>query len=197
MEKIIMEASIRNKEEKLLEVRAESLVPCVVYWHKQEPISLKIDNSLLLRTFRKTGMNHVINLSIEGKEIEVLFHEIQREPVSGEFQHIDFLAIVKGEKVHTKIPLSFVWNSKAASEWAMIEETIKELDVKAEAKDLVDTIEVDLSKLEETGQHISVSDITAPKGITIENNQNDVIVSAVKLRAIKEDSDESNEESAE
>lgn len=190
-----MEASVRNKEEKLLEVRAESLVPCVVYGHKQEPISLKIDNSLLLRTFRTAGMNHVVTLVIEGKEIEVLFHEIQREPVSGEFQHIDFLAFVKGEKVHAKIPLTFVWNSKAASEGAMIEETIKELDVKAEAKDLVDTIEIDLSKLEEAGQHISVSDVTAPKGITIENNENDVIVSAVKLRAIKEEADETTEES--
>ncbi|MFC1797899.1 50S ribosomal protein L25 [Patescibacteria group bacterium] len=108
MENLDLNAQIRTTEEKLSEVRASKMVPAVVYGKHQEPIMLKMDNSEFLRTFRKSGESSIINLKAGKTELEVLVHEIQREPVSGEFLHIDFLALTRGEKVHTKIAFSFV-----------------------------------------------------------------------------------------
>jgi len=108
MENINLNADIRTTEEKLSEVRTSKMVPAIVYGKHQESILIKMGNSDFLRTFRKAGESHIINLKIEKKEVEVLIHEIQREPVSGDFLHVDFYAITRGETVNTKITLNFI-----------------------------------------------------------------------------------------
>jgi large subunit ribosomal protein L25 len=116
MENLNLNAEIRTTEEKLSEVRASKMVPAVVYGKHQEPIMLKMDNSDFLRTFRKAGESHIINLKAGKTELEVLVHAIQKEPISGEFLHIDFLALTRGEKVTTKIALNFIGESQAVKE---------------------------------------------------------------------------------
>jgi ribosomal L25p family protein len=54
------------------------------------------------------GVSHIISLDVDGKKMDVLVHEFQKNPVTGDFLHIDFYAITKGEKVTTSIPLSFI-----------------------------------------------------------------------------------------
>lgn len=159
MENLHLNAEIRTTEEKLSEVRASKMVPAVVYGKHQEPIMLKMNNSDFLRTFRKAGESHIINLKAGETELEVLVHAIQREPVSGDFLHIDFLALTRGEKVTTKIALSFVWDSAAVKEWAILDEHIKEIEVKVLPKNLVDFIEVDLTILKEMGDSIKISEL--------------------------------------
>jgi large subunit ribosomal protein L25 len=95
MENLNLNAVIRTTEEKLSELRTTKMVPAVVYGKHQEPILIKIDNSDFLRTFRKSGESHIINLNVSGSELEVLVHEVQKEPVSGDFLHIDFYAVTK------------------------------------------------------------------------------------------------------
>lgn len=180
MENLNLNAQIRNTEEKISEVRAAKMIPAVVYWKHQEPIAIQIDNSEFIKLFRVSGESHIINLNIGKKSIEVLVHDIQREPVNGEFQHIDFFAITKGEKVHTKIHLSFVGNSKAVKEGAILEEHIKELDVKVLPKDLVDCFEVDLSKLAEMGDVIRISDLGISSKFELHAHADDIVVSASK-----------------
>lgn len=180
MENLNLNAQIRNTEEKNKEIRAAKMIPAVVYWKKQEPIAIKIDYSEFLKLFRISWESHIINIKIEKKSIEVLVHDIQREPVNWDFQHIDFIAITKGEKVHTKIHLSFVGNSKAVKEGAILEEHIKELDVKVLPKDLVDSFEVDLSKLVEIGDVIRISDLAISDKFEIHANDDDIVVSANK-----------------
>jgi len=180
MENLNLNAQIRNTEEKISEVRAAKMIPAVVYWKKQEPIAIKIDNSEFIKLFRVSWESHIINLNIGKKSIEVLVHDYQKEPVKGDFLHIDFFAITKGEKVHTKIHLSFTGTSKAAKEWAIIEEHLKEIDVKVLPKDLVDSFNVDLSKLEEIGNVIRVSDLGISSKFEIITNADDIVAIASK-----------------
>ena len=180
MENLNLNAQARNTEEKLKDIRAEKMIPAVVYWKKQEPIAIKIDNSEFIKLFRVSWESHIINLNIGKKTIEVLVHDFQKEPVKGDFLHIDFFAITKGEKVHTKIHLSFVGSSKAVKEWAILEEHLKEIDVKVLPKDLVDSFEVDLSKLENIGDVIRVSDLKISSKFDVLTNSDDIVALASK-----------------
>ncbi|MDP2090817.1 MAG: 50S ribosomal protein L25 [Candidatus Gracilibacteria bacterium] len=184
MENLNLNAEIRTTEEKLSEVRTSKMVPAVVYGRHQEPILIKVDNSDFLRTFRKSGESHIINLSVDGKNIEVLVHEVQKEPVSGGFLHIDFFAITKGEKVHTKIHLQLVGVSQAVKEGAVIEQHIKDIEVKILPSDLVDAIEVDITALNEIGDHIKISDLKINSNIEVLTSDA-IIVSASKPAKIE------------
>ena len=190
MENLDLNAQIRTTEEKLSEVRASKMVPAVVYGKHQEPILLKLDYSEFLKTFRKSGESHIINLKVGKTSLEVLVHEVQHEPISWDFLHIDLFAITKGEKVHTKIALKFTWESKAVKEWAILDEHIKEIEVKVLPKNLVDNIEVDLSSLKEMGDSIKISELNIDTSKFEVLTNDTVVVSATKPAKVEEVSNE-------
>lgn len=196
MKELVLNAQKRSKEEKLSEIRAAKMVPWVVYGKNKESISLKIDNSDLIKTYRLAGESHIITLDVENEKIEVLVHDSQKDPVTWDFLHIDFYAVTRWEKLSTKVALHFVWDSQAAKDGALIEEHIKEIEIKTLPKDLVDFFEVNLSKLEKAGDIIRISDLGIDSDkYEIMNNADDVVVIASEPK-VKEETvtDENTEE---
>jgi len=189
-----IEAQIRAKDEDCKHLRKARKLPAIVYGKNQEPISLTLDSSEFLKLFRKTGESNIINLKVGKKEIEVLVHDFQKEPVSGEFIHIDFFALTRGEKLTTKVHLNFIWESKAVKEGAILEELQKEIEISVLPKDLVDFIDVDLSVLKNAEDNIKVSDIIVPETITILTPANEVVVLAGKPKVHVEKNEETTEE---
>lgn len=188
MKDLVLNAQKRNSEEKLSEIRASKMVPAVVYGKNKESISIKVDNSDLIKTYRVSGESHIIALNIDGTTVEVLVHDFQKNPVTGDFLHVDFYAITRGEKLTTKIHLTFVGNSKAAADGAIIDEVIKEIEVRTLPKDLVDSFEVDLSELKSAWDLIRVSDLKIDsKKYEILNNADDVVVMAIEPQKVEEE----------
>lgn len=189
MENVVLNADVRAKDEKVSYLRTQKMVPCVVYGKNQEPISMKIDNSSLLRAYRNAGESTIINLKVGKKDLEVLVHAVQREPVTGDFLHMDFYAVTRGEKVHTKIVLNFVGTAPAAKEGAIIDEITKELDVKCLPRNLVEHFDVDLSLLKEVGDAIRLSDLGLDsEKYEIHEGEDTVIVTAAKPKVVEEES---------
>ncbi|MCP4523903.1 MAG: 50S ribosomal protein L25 [Candidatus Gracilibacteria bacterium] len=193
MEKLNLAAEVRSTSEKLSEVRSAKKVPAVVYGHNIDNVTISVNNSDFLRTFRQSGESHIITLDIDGKKVDVLVHDLQREPVSGDFLHIDFFAITKGESLQTKIHLNFIGTSSAVKEGAILEEHLKELEVKCLPADLCDGFDVDLSLLENMGDMIRVSDLKISDKYTVVTNSNDLIASAAKPKKAEEVSNEAPE----
>ena len=159
MEKLALNSAIRDLAAKPSDIRAKKLVPAVVYGHNVAPIHITVGNSDFLRLFRKAGMSHIIELSVDGKKHNVLAHEVQKHPVTGDFLHIDFFAVNAKEKIHVAIPVKLVGKSQAQNEGALIESNLHEIDVKALAADLVDEIEVSIEGLVKVGDVVHVSDV--------------------------------------
>lgn len=190
MEKLILNAETRSTEGKISEVRAAKMIPAVVYGKSQEPISIKINYSEFLKLFRVSGESHIINLKVGKKSIDVLVHDLQRHPVSGDFRHIDFFAITKGQAVTTHIHFNFIGESAAVKEGAILDEHLKEIEVKCLPTDLVDSFDVDLSKLVEMGDHIKVSDLALGDKFEVLTNADGVVVSATIPKKVEEVSNE-------
>lgn len=183
MEKVVLKSQKREAGENVKELRASKVVPAVVYGHKQEAVIIKMGNSDVLRAYRSAWENHIISLEIDGKKLDVLFHEVQKAPVSGDIIHVDFYAITAWEKVHTHIPLIFIGVSKAKTEeGALIEEVLKQIEVKCLPTDLVDNFEVDLSKLEKTWDNIKISDLHLPAKFEVLSSVDEVVAIAAKAK---------------
>lgn len=101
-------AEVRVKGGKLSQLRHQRQVPGVIYGKKQDPISVTLDASDLLRLYRNAGKSNIVDISVGKKNIEALIHQIQFDPVLGDISHIDFYAIVRGEALHTEIALNFI-----------------------------------------------------------------------------------------
>jgi large subunit ribosomal protein L25 len=92
MEKLVLNAELRSTEEKLSEVRAEKMVPAVVYGKEVAATVIKLNYSEFLKTFRKSGQENAIELTVDGKTLNVIVKEVQKNPVTGDFLHVDFIA---------------------------------------------------------------------------------------------------------
>ena len=159
MEKLALTSVLRDLAVKPSDIRAKKLVPAVVYGHGLAPVHVTVDNSDFLRLFRKSGMSHIVELTVDGKKHNVLVHEVQKHPVTGAFLHIDFFVINMKEKVHVSVPVTLVGKSAAQTEGALIELSLHQIEVKALANDLVDSIEVSIESLVKVGDVVHVSDI--------------------------------------
>lgn len=197
MEKLILNAEIRNTEGKLSELRNAKMIPAVVYGKNQEPITIKMNYSEFLKLYRISGESHIINLVIGKQDIEVLVHEVQNHPVSGDHLHVDFYAITRGEAVHTHIHLNFTGESEAVKEGAILDEHLKEIEVKCLPRHLVDAFDVDLTVLKEMGDHVKVSELNLGENYEILTNADDVVVSATKPKVVVETTEEVTEAPAE
>ncbi len=142
------------------DTRQSGRVPGVVYGKGTDPVSISLGASDILRTYRKAGQSSIIELDIEGTTVQALIHEVNLHPVRDEIWHVDFLAIQKGQKVIVKIPLTFVGESPAVKTLGGIFTVEhREVEIRCLPKDILHDIEIDISKLAEIHDHVSIADL--------------------------------------
>ncbi len=161
MEKLVLHTEPRDLGIKLSHLRSSKRIPAVSYGHAMTSQNLSVDYSEFLKIYRKAGGTHLVELMIDGAKKNVLIHEVQKDPVSGNFLHIDFFAVSMKEHITVDIPLVLVGKSQAAVEGAEIEQNLHAINVRVLPSDLIDSIEVDITPLEKTGDIIHVESLVA------------------------------------
>lgn len=188
MEKFTIESELRDVSGKLSLLRADKKMPAVVYGHKFVPQAVTIGYSEFLKVFRKSGKIHIITLTLDEKKHDTLIHDIQKDPVTGDFLHADFFVVSATEKIHVQIPLALTGESLAQKQGGVIEQNMHAVEVKCLAKDLVDAFEVDLSRLAEIGDVIHIQDIGIDtKKFDILSSLEGAVVSVHALKKVEEE----------
>ncbi len=182
-----LSAKIRDPKASLVTLRAEGLMPAVYYGKKTESTPISISQKEFTKLFEQAGESTVISMNADGTEVEVLIHEVDHDPVTGELRHADFYAFEKGHKLTVQVPIEFEGVSAAAKAGAQIVKVMHEVEVEALPKDLPHAVVVDLSRLEKVGDHVTVADVSLPAGVSIIASPEDVIVSASQPHEEKEE----------
>ncbi len=149
--------------------RESGLIPMIYYGEGQENIQFAADYQEFKRVYDQGGRSTIINFITEDKkEYPVLVHEVQYNPVTDEFLHIDVKAVDMNKPIQTEVTLTFVGISPAVkNDGGVLMHNREKVDMECLPKDLVHDIEVDISSLVDFNTRISVGDIKVPEGITI------------------------------
>jgi large subunit ribosomal protein L25 len=115
-------------------------------------------------------------LSGVGEEIEVLIHDVAFNPEKGGVEHVDFYAIEKGKEITVKVPLEFEGESPALKLGGSLTKVLHEIEVTCKPSDLPQHIVVDVTVLADLNAQIHVKDLVVPKGLTIHNSPEEVVV---------------------
>lgn len=164
------------------ELRAAGQMPAVVYGPKQESTPITLNQKEFEKAFKSAGESTVIALKVDGEQMNVLVHDVDRDPVTSVARHADFYAVVKGQKVEVKISLEFVGESPAVKAGANLVKTLYEIEVKAEATNLPHGLTVDVSVLTEVGSQILAQDIALPAGVELVTNPEEVVAIAAEAK---------------
>lgn len=169
MTKINLKSKIRDViGRKVGKLREEGLVPAVMYGHKIKPQNLWVNYLDFKRVYDEAGENTIIELDLGESKKNVIVHDIQLDPLSQKFSHIDFFQVRMDEEIETEIPVEFVGQSPAITELGGI--LIKSLDViavKCLPNDLPSEFKADISKIKTFDDHITVADLAVSDKVKI------------------------------
>jgi len=171
--------SLGKKEAKLL--RSQELVPSVLYG-AGEPVHFSVPFSELRQLVYTPGV-FLIDLDIEGTVYPAIMQDIQWHAVEEQALHVDFLKIEENKKIKINLPIKIVGLAKGIKAGGKLKSNLRRLKVKALAKDLPDSIDVNVTNLG-IGQSIKVGDISL-KDIEILDKKSNVVVAVTVTRAAK------------
>lgn len=185
---LIINAKKRDSKVKLENLRKEGEIPAVFYGAGQETTSISVPVVLFKKVWRDAGESSAIAISVDGKNVDVLIHDVQVDPVTSEPIHIDFLAIDMTKKIKVNVALEFVGVSLAVkSGVGNLVKVLHEIEIEALPKDLPHNLEVDISKLATLSDSVLVSDVVLPSGVVAITPATDVIASVVAQVEEKEE----------
>ncbi|MCA1983070.1 50S ribosomal protein L25/general stress protein Ctc [Nocardioides nematodiphilus] len=152
--------------------RAAGRIPAVIYGHGNDPIHVSLPGHETMMALRHHGLNALLELSIDGKVQLALTKAVQVDNLRRQIEHIDFVAVVAGEKVTVDIPV-VTTGEAAAGTIVTLEHTT--LTVEAEAIHVPESLEVSIEGLE-AGENVTAGAITLPEGTTLAADADSVIV---------------------
>jgi large subunit ribosomal protein L25 len=185
---IALKAEIREITGKKVEkLREGNLIPAVLYGHGIKPQNISVDYLDFDRVFGKAGESSLIELELGSRKSNVLVHDIQTDPISGKFSHVDFFQVNMKEEVETEIPLEFIGESPAVKELGgVLVKSLDEIKVKCLPADLPEKFEVDISKLATFDDAIAVKDLKVFEKVEILVEPEAVIASVQEPRSQEE-----------
>jgi len=144
-------------------VRRDNKIPAVIYGHGNDPIHVTLPGHDTTMALKHLGGNALLELDIEGNEQLVLSKAVQVDPIRRAIEHIDFVAVRRGEKVTVDVPVQLVGD--AARETLVVTDSAT-IQVEAEATHIPEQIEVSIEGAE-AGTQIHASDLVLPQGTTL------------------------------
>ena len=86
-------------------LRREGRVPAVIYGEKKEPVSVHVEEKLLVKMMSNGHfMNSVVMVEVGGKPNRTLPKDVQFHPVTSRPIHVDFVRIGEHAQVHVNVP---------------------------------------------------------------------------------------------
>ncbi|MCP5530507.1 MAG: 50S ribosomal protein L25 [Opitutaceae bacterium] len=164
-------------------LRKANCIPAILYGKHTKPEGLAVDTPEFTRLLKAVaGRAVLVELNIEGRNEKALsfLQEIQRDPITDRFLHVDFQEVKADEKIEIDVPVRSKGESVGVkSQNGVLEILAHELRVRCLPKDLPAIIEVDVTELE-VGEVIKVSELPVIAGVEFLDHKGHPVISCVE-----------------
>ena len=174
-------------------IRRADKVPAVVYGHGNDPIHLTLPGHETMMALKHGGANALLELDIDGSTQLALTKQVQIDPIRRTLEHVDFVAVRKGEKVTVDVGVHL--SGEAAPETLVVTENTT-VSLEAEATNIPEWIEVSIEGAE-IGTQILAAQLTLPAGSILLTDPETLIVNITNAPTAEEVEAELEEAEAE
>ena len=144
-------------------IRRDNKVPAVIYGHGNDPIHVTLPGHATMMALKHGGSNALLELDIDGTSQLALTKQVQIDPIRRALEHIDFVAVRKGEKVTVDVSINVVGDAGPDTLVVVENQTVQ---VEAEATTIPESIDVSIEGLP-AGTQILASELDLPAGTTL------------------------------
>lgn len=164
-----------NKVKKL---RDNNLLPGIIYSRGQETIAVEVNTTEFNKIFKEAGSSSIINLDLEGRMIPVIAKTVQRNPMSGEIQHIDFQRLKMDEKIKINIPIVLLNRDNIKLQPSILLQLLDQIEIECLPSYIPKTADIDVEDMDfTTPKFVKDVDIASMEGITILTNLDETVCS--------------------
>jgi len=204
LEQIDLKAQVRKTIGKgpARTLRREGRIPAVLYGPKTDSMMLSIDFKEFDQIVKKANIGSVLlNLQIQNGQTltrSAMIRELQTNPVTGAFLHVDFYEIDMQRKIKVSVPVVTRGKSAGVEEGGLVQIVRRELEVFCLPTAIPEAIEVDISDLT-IGDSIHVQEIPLPGDIELPADVDFTVITVLAPKVeevIEEEELEEGEEAA-
>ena len=163
-------------------IRRADKVPGVVYGHGNEPLHIALPGHDVMMALKHGGANALLEIEVDGTTHLGLTKQIQIDPITRFLEHVDFVAVKKGEKVTVNVPIHLI--GEAAPETLVVTEN-SVVSLEAEATHIPEFIEVDIEGAE-VGTQVLASQLVLPEGSLLLTDDETLIVNVTQQMSEEE-----------
>ena len=150
--------SKRDGTMKIKKLRREGFVPGNIYGKNlEQSINIQIVGKSLSGRKSDLAIGSQMVLVVDGEEYNTMVKAVDFIPMSNSYQHFDFQVLTEGEKIKTSTPINFI-NKEEIQIEGNVQEYLNVVEYEVLPKDMIDSLEVDLSVLT-LSNDIKVSDL--------------------------------------
>ncbi len=165
-------------------LRLQGLVPCNVFGHKQDSVSISVDGDAIAGLVRSGA--RIIDLDVDGKEEKALVKDVQWDTFSKSIIHVDFLRVDMNERVRVQVPLQLRGTAPGVLAGGILEITHHTVEVECLAVLVPETIQVRIGALN-IGDVVHVRDLQdIPEGITVVTDPDVVLLHVIRPKVAEE-----------
>jgi len=161
-------------------VRRASKVPAVLYGHGDAPRHFALPGHELMLAL-KHDSNVLLTLQTEQGDQLALPKVVVKDPIRGFLEHVDLVAVRKGEKVSVDVAVTVVGDPAPDT---LVDQQATTITVSADATSLPEGFELDITGLE-AGASLTAGDVPLPTGVTLA--QDDALVVVHGLGQVSEE----------
>lgn len=161
-------------------LRRADKVPAVVYGHGEDPLHLSLPGHQTFLALKHR--NAVLTLDVEGTEHLAFAKFVQRDPIRGFIEHVDFVTVRRGEKIQVDVAVVTQGEPLTGTVVTVDHQTVAVL---ADAMNLPESIHVDVDGAE-AGLQVLAKDLELPKGVELVTDGEAVVVHVSETRLAEE-----------
>lgn len=158
-------------------LRREGKVPAVLYGPEGINVSLTLSKKDVFKILRsETGERTIFQISFNSELKNVMIKELQKNPVTDEILHADFIQIALDKSIRVSVPVVAVGEAVGVkTEGGFVDFITREVEIECLPKNIPDHIEVDISDLH-LRQSLRVADIAPPEEVRLVSAPDIVVV---------------------
>ncbi len=162
---------------KVRALRRRGIIPANIYGHNVDSLAVQVPSDELRLLMKRHSRNEIIYVQVDGQERPTFVRDVQRNPVTDQIVHVDFLQISLTEKVRLEVPVHFSGVAPAVTTFGgIVTHATNQVLVESLPTAVPSVIEVDISDLTEIGQSIHVGDLPEMEGVVFLTDAGSVIV---------------------
>ena len=165
-------------------LRREDSIPGVVYGHGMAPLSVSVDRrDLRLAVSGATGLNTVLDLTVDGTVYPSIIKDLQRHPVRRTIAHIDFLQVNLDEEITVAVPLHLEGEAtEVVQNGGLVDPAVDAIEVITTPRNIPAEFVIDISAMT-MDTVIRLEDVPMPSGVTAAGDPEMPIVTVLTMRA--------------